>query len=220
MPKFNSRLRARIGKHLTRLGLESFYQSNLKDVNGVILDIGSGTQALNCGNSSRIVRLDIKKTENVDIVADAHNLPLSDSSFDAIICKEVLEHLRHPHKAVDEMLRVLKPGGKCVASTCFYWPIHAAPIDYFRFTRFGLEKLFEKWSEVKIVPKNGVLGMLGIHLVRLAGGRRLIVKLLYPLIMAGAFCLIWIDKLFKSSQKGKCITSGYYVSAVKPGGSI
>ena len=131
MLKFNSRLRARIGKYLTRLGLESFYQSNLKDVNGVILDIGSGTQALNYGDSSRIVRLDMRGTEQVDIVADAHNLPLSDSSFDAIICKEVLEHLYHPHKAVDEMLRVLTPGGKCVASTCFYWPIHAAPIDYF-----------------------------------------------------------------------------------------
>jgi hypothetical protein len=62
--------------------------------------------------------------------------------------------------------------------------------------------------------------MLGIHLVRLAGGQRLIGKLLYPLIMAVAFCLIWIDKSYKSLQKGKCITSGYYITAVKPGESI
>lgn len=210
----NFRLHVRIGKRLTRLGLDSFYQSNLKDIKGTLLDIGSGTEDLSYGNCSKIVRLDIRKTKNVDIVADAHNLPLSDSSFDGIICKEVLGHLYHPHKAVDEMLRVLKPGGKFVASTCFYWPIHE-PFDYFRFTRFGLEKLFEKWSKVKIVPKNGFLGMLGIHLVRLAGARRLIVKLSYPLIMAVAFCLRWIDKLYKSSSKVKCITSGYLITAIK-----
>ena len=61
----NFRLHARIGKRLTRLGLESFYQSNLKDIKGTILDIGSGTQALNYGDSSRIVRLDVKKLELV-----------------------------------------------------------------------------------------------------------------------------------------------------------
>lgn len=216
----NFRLHARIGKHLTRFGLESFYQSNLKDVRGTILDIGSGTQNLSYGNGTKIIRLDVKQTGNVDVIADAHNIPLPDSSFDAIICKEVLEHLYHPHKAIEEMFRVLKPGGKFVGSTCFYWPIHGTPIDYFRYTRFGLEKLFEKWTEVKVVLKNGVLGVLGIHLVRLAGGKRLITKFLYPLIMAMAFCLIRFDKLYKSSSKGKCITSGYFITAVKPDESI
>lgn len=213
-------LHARIGKRLTRFGLESFYQSNLKDVKGTILNIGSGNQDLSYGNCSTIVRVDIRKTEQVDVVADTHNLPLPDSSFDAIICKEVLEHLYHPHKAIEEMLRVLKPGGKFVGSTCFYWPIHGAPIDYFRYTRFGLEKLFEQWSDVKIVAKNGFWGALGIHLVRLAGGRHLLTKLLYPLIIAVAFGLIYSDRLFKSSSRLKCITSGYYITAVKPGEAI
>lgn len=209
MLMFDLHLRARIGKHLTRLGLESFYQSNLKDVNGVILDIGSGTQALNYGSSSRIVRLDIKKTENVDIVADAHNLPLPDSSFDAITCKQVLEHLNHPHKAVDEMLRVLKPGGKLVASTCFYWPIHGEPHDYFRYTRFGLEKLFEKWSDVTNRAQNGMLGVLGIHFVRLAGGRSFILKLFYPLFISIGAGLILLDKLLQPILSYEFVTSGY-----------
>lgn len=215
MLKFNSRLRAKISKHLTRLGLESFYQSNLKDVNGVILDIGSGTQALNYGNSSRIVRLDIKKTENVDIAADAHDLPLPDSSFDAIICKQVLEHLYHPHKAVDEMRRVLKPGGKLVASTCFYWPIHGEPYDYFRYTRFGLEKLFEKWSNVTVRAQNGLLGVLGIHFVRLAIGRSIFRKLFYPVFISIGACLILLDKFLLPILGSEVVTSGYWVTAVK-----
>ena len=104
-----------------------------------------------------------------------------------------------------------------MASTCFYWPIHGAPVDYFRFTQFGLEKLLERFCEVRIVPQNGLMGTLGIHLVRLAGGRRLVIKLLYPLIMAMAYCFIRIDRWFVSSSKVKCITSGYNITAVKPG---
>jgi len=208
---------ARLGKYLTRLGLEDFYRENLRDVSGVMLEIGAGTQNLDYGNGAKIVRLDISKSEHVDVVADAHDLPLANDSFDAILCKQVLEHLYHPHKAVDEMLRVLKPGGRAVASTCFYWPIHGAPVDYFRFTQFGLEKLFEKFSEVEVVPQNGLLGTLGIHLVRLAGGRRLAIKLLYPFIMGLAYILIKTDGLFKSTSKVKCITSGYNITAVKPG---
>jgi len=211
------KVHVRLGKYLTRLGLEDFYRQNLRDVSGVMLEIGAGTQNLDYGNGAKIVRLDINKSEHVDIVADAHDLPLTDDSFDAVLCKQVLEHLYHPHKAVDEMLRVLKPGGKLVASTCFYWPIHGAPVDYFRFTQFGLEKLFERFSEVKVVSQNGVLGTLGIHLVRLAGGRRLVIKLLYPFIMGMAYCFIRIDRLFLSSSEVKCITSGYNITAIKPG---
>jgi len=40
MQRFNSPLRAGIGKRLTRLGLESFCRTNLKDANGITLDVG------------------------------------------------------------------------------------------------------------------------------------------------------------------------------------
>ncbi len=43
---------------------------------------------------------------------DAMDLPFPDNSFDRIICAEVLEWVKDPHKAIAEMYRVLKPGGK------------------------------------------------------------------------------------------------------------
>jgi 2-polyprenyl-3-methyl-5-hydroxy-6-metoxy-1,4-benzoquinol methylase len=40
--------------------------------------------------------------------ANIYNLPYKDSSFDLVICTEVLEHLKEPEKALREVLRVSK----------------------------------------------------------------------------------------------------------------
>lgn len=39
---------------------------------------------------------------------DIYNLPYSDNSFDLVICSEVLEHLKYPEKALEEIVRVSK----------------------------------------------------------------------------------------------------------------
>jgi|688.fasta_scaffold242711_2 SAM-dependent methyltransferase len=48
--------------------------------------------------------------------ADAQELPFEDSSFNVVVCLEVLEHLRDYRRALSEMRRVLKPTGKLIAS--------------------------------------------------------------------------------------------------------
>lgn len=47
-------------------------------------------------------------------VADATKLPFKDCSFDKVSCSEVLEHVPEYKKTLEEMNRVLKPGGKAV----------------------------------------------------------------------------------------------------------
>lgn len=44
-------------------------------------------------------------------VADAHELPYKDESFDVAVCTEVLEHVEKPKDTILEIKRVLKPGG-------------------------------------------------------------------------------------------------------------
>jgi ubiquinone/menaquinone biosynthesis C-methylase UbiE len=46
--------------------------------------------------------------------ADAYCLPFKASSFDCILCSEVLEHLEHPEFCIKESYRVLRNGGVAV----------------------------------------------------------------------------------------------------------
>jgi len=44
--------------------------------------------------------------------ADAHALPFEDNMFDVVFCRYLLEHVADPVRVLQEMRRVLKPGGK------------------------------------------------------------------------------------------------------------
>ncbi|MEH6537928.1 MAG: methyltransferase domain-containing protein [Psychroserpens sp.] len=46
-----------------------------------------------------------------DVKADICNLPFEDNCYDVILCNHVLEHIPEDTKAMQELYRVLKPGG-------------------------------------------------------------------------------------------------------------
>ena len=55
--------------------------------------------------------------EKVDLrVADSHNLPFPDASFDLVISVNTIHHLINPFATVNECRRVLAPGGKILFS--------------------------------------------------------------------------------------------------------
>lgn len=69
-------------------------------------------------------------------------LPYEDAAFDAVVSDQVLEHVEgDPVEAVRETLRVLKPGGYMVHTTCFINFIHMPQHDFWRFTPDALRLL-------------------------------------------------------------------------------
>ena len=56
------------------------------------------------------------------LIGTAYSIPLPDNSVDIVICSEVLEHLHEYNDAINEIHRVLKPGGKFYASVPASWP--------------------------------------------------------------------------------------------------
>ncbi|MGH2694414.1 MAG: class I SAM-dependent methyltransferase [Actinomycetota bacterium] len=54
--------------------------------------------------------------------ADALQLPFVDRSFDTVIASEVLEHIRRDDRALGEIARVLKPGGRVAVTVPRFWP--------------------------------------------------------------------------------------------------
>ncbi len=49
-----------------------------------------------------------------DVKADICNLPFEDNSYDFILCNHVLEHIPDDTKAMQEIYRILKPGGTAI----------------------------------------------------------------------------------------------------------
>lgn len=75
-----------------------------------------------------------------------------DSSWDAIVCTEVLEHCADPFHAVANMRALLKPGGLLLVTSPFMWPDHRTDDypDYFRFTEQGWQLLLSDFEDVKV----------------------------------------------------------------------
>jgi ubiquinone/menaquinone biosynthesis C-methylase UbiE len=86
---------------------------------------------------------------------DAHDLPYKDESFDAVLCNQVLEHVKNPWVCVKEFHRVLKGGGILILSSPFIYQEHNHPVDNWRFTISGLRILCEDFSEVLLTCKGG-----------------------------------------------------------------
>jgi SAM-dependent methyltransferase len=91
-----------------------------------------------------ILNLNIAAYENVDIVGDAHCLPLPTATIDAVHCEAVFEHLRDPEIAAREMYRVMKRGALAFVCTPFMQPFHGYPSHFQNFTLYGHRRLFER----------------------------------------------------------------------------
>ncbi|TCK67341.1 methyltransferase family protein [Winogradskyella wandonensis] len=76
-----------------------------------------------------------------DVKADICNLPFEDNSYDIILCNHVLEHIPDDTKAMQELYRVIKPGG---------WGIFQIPQDLNRETTFEDDTITDKAERAKI----------------------------------------------------------------------
>ncbi len=54
---------------------------------------------------------------------DIHQIPFDDNSIDIIFCNHVLEHVDDDLKALNEIRRVLKPGGWAILQVPFFFPL-------------------------------------------------------------------------------------------------
>ncbi len=143
------------------------YLTHLKEhCKGKLLDLGCGKAPLfavykDLVTDNTCIDWDNPCPENsyLDSRCDlTQPIPLPDNQFDTIILSDVLEHIPNPEALWQEIARLLKPEGKFLMNVPFYYQIHEAPHDYYRYTEFSLKR-FAELSRMKIVllqPIGGV----------------------------------------------------------------
>ncbi len=77
------------------------------------------------------------------IVGDSGRLPYDDGTFEAVAIFDVLEHVPDPERTLDEIRRILKPGGKMIA----FIPVEGEPISFYTLYKAILGK--ETFAETK-----------------------------------------------------------------------
>jgi SAM-dependent methyltransferase len=97
---------------------------------------------------------DIQPGLGVDQIEDVHHLSFADESIGTVVAFETLEHVADPIRAVQEMYRVLRPGGVLAITSVMFFPIHEHPWDYWRFTPQAFELLLQPF-ESRLVMAQG-----------------------------------------------------------------
>jgi hypothetical protein len=110
---------------------------------------GEGMQELIGDPSVELVESDVYVGPRTAMVADGHDLPFQDATFDGVVCQAVLEHVLDPWRCVAEIHRVLKPNGVVYAETPFLQQVHLGPYDFTRFTKSGHRFLFREFEELE-----------------------------------------------------------------------
>lgn len=95
-------------------------------------------------------------------VCSLDDIPKPDNTYDAVLNTQVLEHVEHPQRVINELYRVLKPGGKLFLTTNQMFPVHHAPYNFFFYTNFGLASLFKNagFKIDSIEARGGVFWLL------------------------------------------------------------
>jgi SAM-dependent methyltransferase len=134
-----------------------------------ILDVGGRNhesrsnrrlRELSANPNSKIVATDILPNYNPDIVDDICDSKLESSSFDAIYCDAILEHVKDYEAAIRHMHRILKPGGELFVYVPFFWTFHDY-MDYHRFTFTEVDRMLGAFSGRKLFLPDG-LGYGGV----------------------------------------------------------
>ena len=135
--------------------------NNLSDVPGKTLELGSGTGNLK-EYKTDIITSDIDPHPWLDMIFDAHKIPLKNNQLSNIVMVDVLHHLENPVNFFFEAYRVLKKGGRIIMvepypspfASLIYKLFHPEPfifnIDYFNKTKNKNTK--KPWEANQAIP--------------------------------------------------------------------
>ncbi|MBX3219466.1 MAG: methyltransferase domain-containing protein [Labilithrix sp.] len=185
----------------------------------LVCDLGAGTRSYD----DKVVCVDGYGYQTVHLRTDLTSLPFADGSISGVLSEAVLEHVPDPAKHVDEIFRVLKPGGRVHCYFPFIAGFHASPHDYTRLTLPGLRRLFHRFDVDSTIvaggPTSGLVWTLQEWLA-IAGsfGSERLYRALVPVTWVLS-PLKYLDALLIRHPAAHVIASGFALEATKPLGA-
>jgi SAM-dependent methyltransferase len=153
------------------------------------------------------------------VVSDSLQLPFKHNTFDTVLCTQVLEHVRNPFSMMEEIGRILRPGGHVILTLPAAWPLHEEPYDFFRYTKYGLRELAGRahLEPVSIVERGGgimAFAQLMATILYDRLGKSVLTRLPTKIVVAPLLSLFsGLDRLFYYPK----FTLGYTMVARKAG---
>ena len=172
-----------------RKGLYEGISTLAHHITGKVLDVGCGSKPYEkLFKVDKYIGLEIDTPENrkmqkADFYYDGQTFPFKNAFFDSVITSEVFEHVFNPDEFIKEIFRVLKPGGKLLLTVPFLWDEHSQPVDYARYTSFGIKHVLEKNGfeiikcEKSVSGIDVILQMLNCYIYKIAAKNRVTVYL-------------------------------------------
>jgi len=96
----------------------------------------------------------INKRSNTFYSDLTKKIKVSTKTYENVLLFNVLEHLPEYKMTFSEIYRILKKGGNFIGSVPFIYQIHAAPNDYFRFSRQFFELNLKRYRFKKVKVKS------------------------------------------------------------------
>lgn len=154
-----------------------------KYAKGKLLDVGCGKfplYGLYRNYVDECIGIDWENTlhnnTNVDFYLDISKpLPFESESFDTILSSDVLEHIYNPIDALNEMVRILKPGGFLLVNTPFEYWMHETPFDYYRYTEFLYRRYASENGQIECVNVEKIgsgLDVIGDTIGKIIGNKK------------------------------------------------
>lgn len=205
-------------------------ESIQKYAKGDLLDLGCGNkpyETLYRPLTTSQIGCDIVQSDKnkVDVICSVIDLPFPDEKFDTVFCTQVLEHVFEHDKIMNEIIRVLKPGGTLILTVPFAWELHEEPYDFFRYSKYALKQLFEntgfsvdyikpnggKWAAIYQLRTNMMYDSFKKNKTLWNKLRKILFNELRFTQLRNHFA-IWLDKTFRD----EVFTLNYIVVAHKP----
>lgn len=136
-------------------------RSTLRKYGGKILDVGCGDKPYEnwFGRVEEYTGIDIIEDPSVDQIITANDpWPLQDAYFDTVLCSQVCEHVENIAFSLEEVARVIKKDGVLILSVPFIYNEHGIPLDFRRFSYFGLMDLLKQKYDIIDIRKEGGIG--------------------------------------------------------------